>query len=80
MQPKYHNTVYEKIFALHNSHALCRLGAALVMTGCEKVSLTSILIGGTGVEDRVKMSHQYYQIHKSELNMLFADDIISINF
>ncbi|MBQ5578964.1 MAG: metallophosphoesterase [Prevotella sp.] len=37
-----------------------------VLTSCEKVSPVGVLIAGTGVEDRVKMSHLYYKEHKGE--------------
>ena len=42
----------------------CALAA--VLTSCEKVSPIGILVSGTGVEDRVKMSHIYFQQHKGE--------------
>ena len=48
--------------------------AALVFTSCEKVSPIGVLVSGTAVEDRVKMSHLYYQEYKSELEVAFADD------
>ena len=38
--------------------------AAIVFTSCDKVSPIGVLVSGTGVEDRVKMSHQYYEEHK----------------
>ena len=38
--------------------------AAVAFTSCEKVSPIGVLVSGTGVEDRVKMSHQYYEEHK----------------
>lgn len=31
--------------------------AALIFTSCEKVSPIGVLVSGTGVEDRVKMSN-----------------------
>lgn len=42
----------------------CALAA--VLTSCEKVSPIGILVSGTGVEDRVKMSHIYFLQHKGE--------------
>lgn len=39
---------------------------ALLFTSCEKVSPIGVLVSGTGVEDRVKMSNEYYQEHKLE--------------
>ena len=40
--------------------------ALMVLAACEKVSPIGILVSGTGVEDRVKMSHLYYQEHKND--------------
>jgi predicted phosphodiesterase len=40
--------------------------AAVAFTSCDKVSPIGVLVSGTGVEDRVKMSHQYYEEHKFE--------------
>jgi predicted phosphodiesterase len=37
------------------------------MTACDKVSPIGVLVSGTGVEDRVKMSHSYYMEHKGDL-------------
>jgi len=39
---------------------------AVAFTSCEKVSPIGVLVSGTGVEDRVKMSHHYFQEHKGE--------------
>ena len=38
--------------------------AAVALTSCDKVSPIGVLVSGTGVEDRVKMSSQYYEEHK----------------
>ena len=46
--------------------------AAIVFTSCEKVSPIGVLVSGTGVEDRVKMSNLYYEEHKNEGKILFA--------
>lgn len=47
------------------------LGAVLlVLSACDKVSPIGVLVSGTGVEDRVKMSNAYYQGHKGEGSML----------
>ena len=43
----------------------CALTA--VLTSCEKVSPIGVLVSGTGVEDRVKMSHIYFQQHKGDV-------------
>ena len=40
--------------------------AALVLTSCEKVSPIGVLVSGTGVEDRVRMSSKYYDEHKDD--------------
>ena len=40
---------------------------ALLLTSCEKVSPIGVLVSGTGVEDRVKMSHLYYEGHRDEM-------------
>jgi predicted phosphodiesterase len=42
----------------------------LMLTACDKVSPTGVLIASSDVDDRVKMSHEYYQIHKREYNVL----------
>ena len=39
----------------------------VLMTACDKVSPIGVLVSGTGVEDRVKMSHSYYMEHKGDL-------------
>ena len=44
----------------------------LVMSSCEKVSPLGVLVSGTGVEDRVKMSNLYYKEHKGDYKMLSA--------
>ena len=48
--------------------------ATLTMASCEKVSPIGVLVAGTGVEDRVKMSHLYYQEHKSDFNIEIAEN------
>lgn len=55
-------------------YTLLAAAAALVLTACEKVSPIGVLVSGTGVEDRVKMSHIYFQEHKGEYNQLDATD------
>ena len=40
--------------------------AAILFTSCEKVSPIGVLVAGTGVEDRVKMSNIYFKQHKME--------------
>lgn len=48
--------------------------ATITMASCEKVSPIGVLVAGTGVEDRVKMSHLYYQEHKSDFNIEIAEN------
>lgn len=49
--------------------------AALVgLTACEKVSPIGVLVSGTGVEDRVKMSNEYFLMHKLEAKLRYAVD------
>ena len=45
---------------------------ALIVASCDKVSPTGVLIAGSGVEDRVKMSHLYFKEHKNEYHDLSA--------
>ena len=40
---------------------------------CEKVSPIGVLVSGTGVEDRVKMSYLYFKQHKRELNGFISE-------
>ncbi len=47
--------------------------AAVVMTACDKVSPIGVLVSGTGVEDRVKMSHLYFLEHKLDVKAHVAD-------
>ena len=46
--------------------------AAVFLTSCEKVSPIGILVSGTGVEDRVKMSYKYFREYKSEFSGFHA--------
>ena len=46
---------------------------ALTQTSCEKVSPQGVLMAGTAVEDRVKMSYEFYQINGMEYKL--DDDI-----
>ena len=47
-------------------YTLLAVVAAIAFTSCEKVSPIGVLVSGTGVEDRVKMSNKYYSEHKSD--------------
>lgn len=49
--------------------ALCML-----MVSCDKVSPTGVLLGGSGTDDRVKMSYYYYQEHRQEYVEGFETD------
>ncbi len=50
------------------------LMAAATLTSCEKVSPIGVLVSGTGVEDRVKMSELYYRDYLSALDVAATDD------
>ena len=52
------------------------LVALIAFTSCEKVSPIGVLVSGTGVEDRVKMSHMFYLQHKGEFNFLYVPDSV----
>ena len=41
--------------------------AVLTLTACEKVSPAGILIANTDVDDRIKMSRDYYRLHEGDL-------------
>ena len=45
-------------------YTLLAVLATVAFTSCDKVSPIGVLVSGTGVEDRVKMSHEYYEEHK----------------
>ena len=55
-------------------HILLAIVAAFLFNSCEKVSPIGVLVSGTGVEDRVKMSHLYFQQHKLDIKGLIATD------
>ena len=48
--------------------------AAFVLTSCEKVSPIGVLVSGTGVEDRVKMSNLYFREHKGDWKAHYVVD------
>lgn len=50
------------------------IAATLILVSCEKVSPIGVLVAGTGVEDRVKMSHLYFKEHKLETSFFSAHD------
>lgn len=41
--------------------------AVLTLTACDKVSPAGILIANTDVDDRIKMSRDYYRVHERDL-------------
>ena len=41
--------------------------AVLTLTACDKVSPAGILIANTDVDDRIKMSRDYYRLHEKDL-------------
>jgi len=47
------------------------------LSSCDKVSPTGVLIAGTGVEDRVKMSNVYYKQHKGEYHFNMQEESYS---
>ena len=48
--------------------------AALALTSCEKVSPIGVLVSGTGVEDRVKMSEVYYQNYMGDMDFSYTKE------
>jgi hypothetical protein len=56
------------------------VAAALLYSACDKVSPIGVLVSGTGVEDRVKMSYQYYMEHKGELKVQDASGMDEYTF
>lgn len=48
--------------------------AVLVLCSCDKVSPIGVLVSGTGVEDRVKMSNTYFLEHKGDYKILEATE------
>ena len=51
-----------------------------LLVSCEKVSPIGVLVSGTGVEDRIKMSNEYYLMHKLEANLHWADEMDEYTF
>ena len=48
--------------------------AVMALTSCEKVSPIGVLVSGTGVEDRVKMSDLYYQKYLLDYDFSYSED------
>lgn len=55
-------------------YTLLAVVAAILFTSCEKVSPIGVLVAGTGVEDRVKMSNIYFKQHKMDYKDLTAPE------
>ena len=62
------------------THYIILAAAALLYSACDKVSPIGVLVSGTGVEDRVKMSYQYYMEHKGEFKIQDASDMDEYTF
>jgi hypothetical protein len=62
------------------THYILLAAAALLYSACDKVSPIGVLVSGTGVEDRVKMSYQYYMEHKGEFKIQDASDMDEYTF
>ena len=62
------------------THYILLAAVALLYSACDKVSPIGVLVSGTGVEDRVKMSYQYYMEHKGELKVQDASDMDEYTF
>jgi len=54
-------------------YTLLAAAAVILLTACEKVSPIGVLVSGTGVEDRVKMSNTYFLEHKKDYRELSVD-------
>lgn len=48
-------------------YTLLAVMAAVTLASCEKVSPIGVLVSGTAVEDRVKMSNLYFREHKMDI-------------
>lgn len=55
-------------------YTLLAVVAAILFTSCEKVSPIGVLVAGTGVEDRVKMSNIYFKQHIMDYKDLTAPE------
>ena len=55
---------------LMKKYTICALLAVLTLTACDKVSPAGILIANTDVDDRIKMSRDYYRLHEGELFLM----------
>ena len=62
------------------THYILLAAAALLYSASDKVSPIGVLVSGTGVEDRVKMSYQYYMEHKGEFKIQDASDMDEYTF
>ena len=59
---------------------LMTIALMMLFVSCEKVSPIGVLVSGTGVEDRIKMSHMYYSEHKAEVKVQRADELDEYTF
>ena len=59
---------------------LMTIALMMLFVSCEKVSPIGVLVSGTGVEDRIKMSHLYYSEHKAEVKVQRADELDEYTF
>ena len=59
---------------MKTKYILLAVVAAFVLTSCEKVSPIGVLVSGTGVEDRVKMSRLYFLDHKGDYKVHLATE------
>ena len=48
--------------------------AVVMLNACDKVSPIGVLVSGTAVEDRVKMSNLYYKQYMEDDKMAVSDD------
>lgn len=59
---------------------LMTIALMMLFVSCEKVSPIGVLVAGTAVEDRIKMSHMYYSEHKEEFKVQRADELDEYTF
>lgn len=60
---------------MKTTYLLFVAAALTLLTSCEKVSPIGVLVAGTGVEDRVKMSNLYYAKYLNDDDMMgYVDD------
>ena len=57
----------------NNILCIALLMTTITLVSCEKVSPLGVLVAGTGVEDRVRMSELYYRNYLDDMSIVFAD-------